>query len=66
MASEEVVVDALSRVSLSFRRQDHRRYRAEEKADGTIVLTPLASVHAMKIQPLGDIDWMDEFRKVTE
>jgi hypothetical protein len=64
--SEEVVVDALGRVSLSFRSQDHRRYQAQEHPDGTIVLTPLASVHAMKIQPPGDIDWMDEFRKVTE
>lgn len=64
--SEEVVVDTLGRISLRFRKQDHRRYQAEEKADGTIVLTPLASVHAMKIQPLGDIDWMDEFRKVVE
>jgi hypothetical protein len=46
----EVAVDSYGRVSLNMiRKQDHRRYLAEECEDGTIILTPAARVPALKV-----------------
>jgi hypothetical protein len=47
----EVAVDSRGRVPLAFRKQDHQRYIAEENDDGTITLTPLVRVHAMRLVP---------------
>lgn len=47
----EVAVDSRGRVPLAFRKQDHQRYLAEENDDGTITLTPLVRVHAMRLAP---------------
>jgi len=42
----EVWVDNRGLADLSFRKQDHTRYLAEEAADGTITLVPLVRVPA--------------------
>lgn len=45
----EVGVDSYGRISLNMiRKQDHKRYLAEEHEDGTIILTPAAKVPAPK------------------
>lgn len=36
----EITVDSQGRTSLSFRRQKHQKYIAEERESGTIILIP--------------------------
>ena len=62
MTASEISVTLDGHCNLSFRKQKHNRYRAEETPDGIIILIPGAMIMAKRITP-PKVSSLDEARQ---